>query len=376
MRARRIGVAALLVLATLLWTAAAFGVWAKRQALDTDNWVDTSSELLENESIRTAVGLFIVDKLFQSADVQANLEERLPPQLQQLAGPAAAGLKEVARRNAPRLLGSAVALEAWRNANEVAHGELIDIVEGTVEDRGVALDLRALFEQVAEGAGLPAGVADRLPPEVASLSVAKPDEVETVQTLVDLFETLVWVLVALAIAGFAGAIALSPDRRRAVVRVGGCLMFAALLVLAARRLGERWVIDTLAEAPNASAAADDIWEISTSLLAEVAQGSFLIGLFIVAGAWLAGAGRRAGELRRFLAYSMREHPGRVQAGLGVAIILLVIWGPVPWTQRPWTILVFTIAAFAWLEWIKRRIVAEFPDEPAPRLAWRRPRTAT
>ena len=280
----------------------------------------------------------------------------------------------MARRNAPRLLGSAVALEAWRCQRGCAPRGFIDIVEGKVEDRGVALE--ELFQQVAEGAGLPAGVADRLPPEVASLTVAKPDEVETVQNLVELFETLVWVLLALAIAGFAGAIELSPDRRRAVVRVGGWLMFAALLVLAARRLGERWVMDTLAEAPNANAAADDVWEISTSLLAEVAQGSFLIGLFIVAGAWLRRRrpprGRAAPILRLFDARA----PGASPAPGSASIILLVIWGPVPWTQRPGRSSYSRSARSCGSEWIKRRIVAEFPDEPPPRLAWRRPRTAT
>jgi hypothetical protein len=114
-------VAAVLVLATLLWTVASFSVWVKRQAVDTDNWVDTSTELLENEPVRTAPGLYIVDKLYANAEVEQRLREALPPNLDRLAGPAAAGLKEIARRNAPRLLGNAVALDAWREANRVAH---------------------------------------------------------------------------------------------------------------------------------------------------------------------------------------------------------------------------------------------------------------
>jgi hypothetical protein len=63
----------------------------------------------------------------------------------------------------------------------------------------------------------------------------------------------------------------------------------------------------------------------------------------------------------------------VRAGLGIAILLLVIWGPVPWTQRWWGILIFTVLAFAWLEWIRRHTLEEFPDEPAPALSARIPR---
>jgi Short C-terminal domain len=366
MKSRRIGVAALLVLATLLWTAAGFSVWAKRQALDTDNWVNTSSELLEDEEIRTALGTFIVNELFQSAEVQSRLEERLPTQLQPLAGPAAAGLKEVAQRSAPDLLGSAPALQAWEKANEVAHSKLVAVLEGNLRDQGVALELKTLFQQVADSTGLPPDLADRLPPEVASLQVAKPDKLETAQEAVDLFETLVWVLIALAVLAFAGAIALSADRRRTVVTVGGCLVFAGVAIFAFRRLAEKAVVNALADSPNASAIGDDVWEISTSLLGEVAQGTLLFGLFVIAGAWLAGAGRRATALRRGSAYALREHPGWVRAAFGALILLLVIWGPVPWTQRFWTILIFTVLAFAWLEWLRRRTLEEFPDQPPPR----------
>ena len=100
-------VGVLLVIGTLLWTALGFAVWANRQALDNDNWVDTSSALLEDDDIRTAVGLFIIDRLYQSEEVEARLAEVLPPRLVPLAKPAAAGLKEVAQRNAGRMLGTA-----------------------------------------------------------------------------------------------------------------------------------------------------------------------------------------------------------------------------------------------------------------------------
>jgi hypothetical protein len=371
---RKAGVAALLVAGTLLWTVFGLGLWAERQALDTEQWVDTSGELLENESIRTALGLFIVDRLYDSEEVQSRIEEVLPPRLDPLAGPAAAGLKEVARRNAPRVLGSALALEAWREANEAAHDNLIALVEGRTGGN-LQLDLGTLFEQVAEGTGLPPDAVDRLPSEVASLQIASGDDLRTAQDALDLFESLVWVLLVLAVAAFAGAVALSRDRRRTLVTIGGCLVFAALAVLAARRLAGEAIVETLGDAPNAMAAADDAWDIATSLLVDAASGSFLAGLFIVTGAWLAGAGRRATSARRTSAYALREHAGLVRVSLGVAILLLVMWGPVPWTQRFWTIVAFTVAAFAWLEWIRRRTLEEFPEQPPPRMSFRSPRAA-
>jgi hypothetical protein len=126
-------------------------------------------------------------------------------------------------------------------------------------------------------------------------------------------------------------------------------------------------VDSLAEAPNAHAIADDAWGIVTRLMVDVAQGSLLFGFFVMLGAWLIGPGRRATAGRRFSAYTLREQAGATRVALGAAILLLVIWGPVPWTQRFWTIVVFTVLAFVWLERIRHRTLDEFPDEPPPRL---------
>lgn len=371
MSGRRIGVTALLVVGTLLWVAFGLGLWAQRQALDSDNWVDTSGALLEDEEIRTALAVFIVDKLYDSQAVQDRLEEALPPRLEGLAAPAAAGLKEVATRNAPRVLGTAAALNAWETANRTAHDTLLDVVENGVLGRDVSLDLKSLVEEVASGTGLPPEAADRLPPNVANLQVATPEELQDVRAYLDLFKTLVWVLLVLAVAAFAGAIALASDRRRTVLNVGVCLIVAGIALLAIRTLAGRALVQALADAPNAHDIADDVWEIATRLLVDAAQGSLLFGLFVVLGAWLVGPGRRATAVRRFVAYPLREHAGYVRAGLATLILLLVIWGPVPWTQRLWTIVIFTVLAFAWLERIRHRAVEEFPDQPAPQLG--RPR---
>jgi hypothetical protein len=367
MRGRRIGVGALLVIGTLLWTALGFAIWANRQALDTDNWVDTSSALLEDDDIRTALGLFIIDRLYQSDAVEERLAEVLPPRLVRLAKPAAAGLKEVAQRNAGRVLGTSAALQAWEAANRTAHQTLLRIVESD-ESGDVSLQLGSLFEQMATATGLPAEAVEKLPPSVSELQIASGDKLQTARDALDIFETLLWVLLVLAVGTFAAAIALSRDRRRTIMKVGGCIMFAGVALLAVRTIGGSLVTDALADAPNAHAVADDVWAIATSLLVDVAGGSFLFGLFLAVGAWLVGEGRRATAIRRVFAYSMRERPGLVRAGLAVAILLLVIWGPVPWTRTLWGIAIFTVLAFLWLELVRRITLEQFPDEPAPRLS--------
>jgi hypothetical protein len=112
-RAHRIMVPILLALASLALFTGAFAVWVNRQALNTDNWKTTSSKLLADEQIQAALGPYLVDQLFTNADVTGAIQQRLPSNLQGLAGPASAGLRQLADRAAPKLLARPRVQDAW-----------------------------------------------------------------------------------------------------------------------------------------------------------------------------------------------------------------------------------------------------------------------
>jgi hypothetical protein len=363
--AKRTAVVVLLVLATLVWTVGGLALWANRQVLDTKNWVQTSDRLLRDEAIRTALSTALLDRLFQNKPVETRLREQLPPQLQPLVGPVASGLRQVATQRAPQILGSAAALTAWEKANEGAHRAFLKVIEGDAAAGGqVSLDVKSLLQQVATGAGVSPDVVDKLPPQYQQIQVLKSDQLKTAQDAVNILKSLPWILFPLAVVLFAGAIGLSSDRRRAIVWCGGCVLFAGVAVLAVRRLGSDAVVNALADAPNVRPAAKATLVIGTSLLSDAAWGSILFGALVAVGAWLAGAGNWATGARRKSAATLREHPAAVRVALGLLLLLLVIWGPVPWTRNLVWILVIAAAAFAWLEWVRRRTLEEFPDVPA------------
>ena len=74
----------IVVVTTLILFLSLFAIWVKRQALETDTWTETSSELLENEEIRDAIAGFLVTALYDNVDVEAN--RQLPPPVDRLAG--------------------------------------------------------------------------------------------------------------------------------------------------------------------------------------------------------------------------------------------------------------------------------------------------
>jgi hypothetical protein len=151
------------VLATLSLSGGAFAVWVNRQALNTDNWASTRGKLLANKQVDDALGAYLVSQMF-TGDVQAAIQQKLPAQLQGLAGPASAALKQVADRAAPELLAKPNVRAAWVQANRTAHKELLKIINGggpVVSTRAgvVTLDLHQLVSQLAANLGVQSQVA-------------------------------------------------------------------------------------------------------------------------------------------------------------------------------------------------------------------------
>ena len=79
-RPRRGAVFTLIAIGSLVGALAIFSVWVARQVLETDTWKDTSTELLEEDDIREPVAGFLVDALFSTVDVEAELKSALPPE--------------------------------------------------------------------------------------------------------------------------------------------------------------------------------------------------------------------------------------------------------------------------------------------------------
>src|SRR5436190_17348626 len=113
----RITVRILLVLASILAFLAIFTSWVDRQALDTNEWVDTSGRLLEDKAISDAVATYAVDQLYTNVDVSKVIKQRLPHGAQQFSAPLAAGVRQFATQAAEQAVQSPRIQQAWKDAN-------------------------------------------------------------------------------------------------------------------------------------------------------------------------------------------------------------------------------------------------------------------
>jgi hypothetical protein len=366
-RHRRRGWArALVVLASILAFAAILAIWANRQLLNTDNWTETSTELLEHRVIRDQVALYLVDQLYANVDVSAELEAGLPERLQPLAGPAAGALRELAERASKEALSRPRTQQAWAVANRNAQLMLLKVLEGggsvvSTEGGDVVLDLNELLDQMQERVGIGGRVQDRLPASATQITVMQSDQLEAAQTGLKIVRGLPIVLVALSLGLFALALAIAPGWRREALRAYGIgFVLAGALALILQDQAGPALAEALTQTAAVEPAALAAWTISTTLLVQAAWATLGYGVFMIFAAWLAGPSRPMVAVRRAIAPYAR-HPGVAYAALAAFVVVLLWWAPTPATRDPALALLLIALLAVATEALRRKIAREHPD---------------
>jgi hypothetical protein len=373
-RPRRKLVMAIIVVATLIGLLAVFAVWAKRQALETDSWVETSSELLEDEDIQQAVAGFLVDTLFTNVDVEAELQERLPPQFQSLAGPAAGAVRQLADRAALEALGRPRVQQLWEDANRAAHETFVDVVENDT-DSDVNLDLNTIVSDLGSRVGI--DIADRLPPDAGQIQVLQEDQLSAAQQAVRTFKTVGYIVAFGALLLYALAVYLAEGWRRQALRATGFgFIVIGIAALAIRGFAGDMLVDSLAATAASEPAVNSTWSIGTELLKGIGVGMIAYGVVIILGSWLAGPGEWAQSARRTITPVLRDR------AIGYSVLLVIVllvfwWAPTQGTQRLIPSIVLILLMVAGFEALRGQALRDFPNETFETLQQRwRQRRAT
>jgi uncharacterized membrane protein len=375
-RGRRVAVGSLLAVATLLAFLAIFSVWINRQALNTDNWVNTSDQLLQNTEVQEQLSAYMANELFANVEVEQELEGALPPRLAPLAGPATGGLHQLAPKIAERVLASSQFQTLWNEANRAAHEALLKVLNGggnavSTEGGEVKLKLGGMLEQVAGQLGIGGDVAEKLPADAGELTILRSEQLSTAQDVARLVRKLPIVLTVLAFGLFALAVFLARPRRREALRsVGIGFLVAGLLALIVRGIAGGYVVDALVRTESVRPAAEAVWSIGTSLLVTVAVSVLAFGILLILGAWLAGSTRPALALRREISPYVRESQAGTYGAAFVVFIALIAWAPIAAFHKPLGILVFALLLAAGTELLRRQVLAEFPHSERGEL-WQR-----
>jgi hypothetical protein len=364
-------VLALIILASLLAVLSALNSWVERQLLDTDEWVKASSDLLADDDVRSALSAYLVDELYESVDVQAELEERLPEDAEFAAGPLSAALRRPATDAVDNLLETDAAKRVWSEANRSAHETLVSILEddtpenlSTAEGK-VVLNLGGLVTSVGEDIGIPTDVLSELEEDVGTVTIVESEELETAQNAVQIVKLLSALFFIIVVGLYGLAVYLAGSGRRLAVRnIGIALILSGLVLLVLRRLGVSTAVDGLVDDPSREAAGLAVGRIATDLLESIAWAGVTVGVLIAVFAMLAGPADWAVKARRTVAPYFRDYPLGTWVVIAAVVMVLVAWSPFSPFRDLLTGVVSVVLLVVGIEAIRRLAVAELGEEPS------------
>jgi hypothetical protein len=413
-RVRRVVAVVLVVVTTIVFTVAVVGVWTRRNALNTDKWVETVGPIAEDPAVQQALGSWITTELMTAIDPETFFESVLPEQGQALAGPLTSALRGFVNDRVDTFLASDTFQRLWVEINRRAHTRVVAVLEGDtgnlqIENGKVDLNLIPVLNTILAEIGkaspeifgrtvdLPAVSVDDIPEDAVSkvenaLGVDLPDNfgqftvfeaerLEAIQDAVELFDRLVVVAVVLAFLLIALTLWVSPSRRRTLLQLAVGIALGVVLI---RRIGlraEDEVVD-LAKPENREAVGvvvgafiDSLLDATAWILAAAALVA-VVALLTGPYPWAVALRRRTASLARALAAAVGaattrrpdeatvawvvEHRELLQLGGVVAGIVVLLLVDLSWL---WILLLaLVIAAY---ELAVVRIAKLTPSEPEP-----------
>jgi hypothetical protein len=363
-RNRKIAVWSLVVVASLLLLVSSLTIWVKRQALDTDNWTNTSGQMLANDEIRQQLSIYLVDTLFTSTDATTRIQGALPQNAAPLAPVITGALRNFAVQAADRLLATPQAQRLWEEANRRAHQNLLAVLNG--EDVGrfqtangsVVLDLSPIVQGLKDRLGL---TGDRLSPDAGRITILDSEQLDTAQTSLKVIKALSVILVVLVLFLYGLAIYLAAGQRRRILGASALsFVIVGVILLAIQKIVGNHVVDSLVATDAVRPAGRSAWIIGTELLRGVAIALAAYGLIALVGVWLAGPSRYATWVRERLAPTFREQAWIIYASVAAVFLLVLAWGPTQSTRTWFGILLLGSLIFAGVAVFHRQTVAEFP----------------
>ena len=355
----------LTVLVGFLTVLAILSTWVDRQIFDSQEWGETSLEMLQDPAIQDQVATYAVDELYANVDVEAELEDILPGDLKSLSGVAAGGLRQVADQGAKQALNNQRVQDLWEQANIAANETLVGIIEDDSEvlsttDGKVTLELKPLIVEIADQVGLGQQARDNIPESVGQVEIVDSEQLSSVQTAATLIHGIALITALLGLALLGLAVYLSPGYRwLTLLWVAGSLIVAALIVLILRSVLGGILVPELAT-PDVQPAADAAYGIATGLLKSIAMSVIWGAILLIPLSWLLSPTKSGESARAFLAVPFGRYPGATFALLGLIAFIFLLMGAGDqrgFLVRLMIVLLAGIAAFLF----RQRLVEAYPD---------------
>ena len=215
----------------------------------------------------------------------------------------------------------------------------------STENGTVAVNVEQIVENVKQrldAKGITVLDNVQVPPDKQQLVIVQSKDLEQVQGLVNFLQKIAWFIPLLALACFAGAIGLSGNRRRTILRGALGVAFAVAVQLVLLKAGRNLYLDAVTTKKSTPGAAGSVWDQLTSFLRTSGLTTIALALVIAFAAWVVGpssaatsvrgwwhrafgTSRGSGEAGPVAAFVARSKTLLRGIGVAIAFLVLIVW---------------------------------------------------
>lgn len=295
--AQKIIAGVLLVIAGLVFAAYSLVWWTERQILNSDSWVNYSSQLPKNPAIANALATRVTDQIFSDVPVEQKIAEALPPRASFLAAPLTSQIQNQTINIVTKIIEGDTFQSIWTGANRLAIDRILTQARQdnpSTSDKiseKFNINLSSIQPLIQSRLGGNSPISPALQEggqkvfEVATdLKVAR----EHIRSFVRTTDSLYAVLPAAFAASFLGFMAFTTDRRRSLIILAVLAIVLLLVELIAIRYGRQQILSRVENSQYIPAVSD----IYDSLMSGLRQ---LIGWLIAFWAVIAALALAAGN---------------------------------------------------------------------------------
>ncbi len=182
----RVLVWALVVLASVVLLVSMIANWVQTQVLDSSEFANSTDEILQNKDVQEQLSIFAVDQLYANVNVQAQIEQKLPPPAQPLAAPVTAATRQLAVNVAETALASPRVQDLVATAINGAQQRFVNLIEDKgqfVSTQGgvVTLEYGSLVAEVASRLGVDPSTISQIQGFIQQYSTELKQRLTTIQ---------------------------------------------------------------------------------------------------------------------------------------------------------------------------------------------------
>jgi hypothetical protein len=181
---------ALVVIASIVLVVSMLANWIQTQVLDSGEFSNSTEKILQNKDVQQQLSIFAVDQLYANVDVQAQIEQRLPPAAAPLAAPVTAATRQLANNVAKTALASPQVQRLVATAINGAQQRFVSLIEDkgkfvSTQGGDVTLEYGSFLADLASRLGVDPSTISQIQGFIQQYSTELKQRLTTIQSKIE-----------------------------------------------------------------------------------------------------------------------------------------------------------------------------------------------